>query len=66
LGPDGFLRRCIYYSEVKDILEGCHPNPCEGHFDGISTAQKVLLVDYMYSSLFKDAHEFARCCDPYQ
>ena len=66
LGQDGVLRRCIYASEVNDILQGCHSDSCGGHFAGISTAQKVLLAGYWWPSLFRDAHQFARKCDPCQ
>ena len=34
LGKDGVLCRCINPSEVQDILEGCHIDPCGGHFAG--------------------------------
>ena len=46
LGKDGVLRHCINPSEVQDILEGCHTDPCGGHFAGEATARKALLVGY--------------------
>ena len=64
LGKDGVLRQCINPSEVQDILKGCHTDPCEGHFADEATARKALLVGYWWSSLFKDAHEFTKRCDP--
>ena len=66
LGKDGVLRRCINPSKVQDILEGCHTNPCGGHFAEEATARKALLAGYWWPSLFKDAHEFTRKCDPCQ
>jgi len=64
LGQDGILRRCIYKSEINDILQGSHSDACGGHFAGTSTVQKVLLASYWRPSLFKDAHEFTRKCNP--
>ena len=60
------LRRCINPSEVQAILEGCHTDPCGGHFAGEATARKALLARYWWPSFFKDAHEFTRRCDPCQ
>jgi hypothetical protein len=66
LGKDGVLRRCIFESEVENILQGCHADVCGGHFAGDSTARKVLLAGFWWPSLFKDAHRFVRRCDPCQ
>ena len=66
LGKDAVLRHCINPSEVRVILEGCHSDPCGGHFAGEATARKALLAGYWWPSLFKDAHEFTRRCDPCQ
>ena len=66
LGKDGILRRCIFESEVDNILEGCHSDVCGGHFAGDSTARKVLLAGFWWPTLFKDAHKFVRRCDPCQ
>ena len=66
LGNDGVLCRCINPSEVQDILEGCHTKPYGGHFAGESTVRKAFLTGYWWSSLFKDAHEFTKWCNPRQ
>ena len=66
MDKDGVSRRCINPSEVQDILEGCHTDPCGGHFVGEAIARKALLAGYWWPSLFKDAHEFTRKCDPCQ
>ena len=58
LGKDGVLRRYINPSEVQAILEGCHTDPCGGHFAGEATVRKALLAGSWWPSLFKDAHEF--------
>ena len=64
LGKDAMLRRYINPNEVQAILEGCHSDPCGGHFVGEATTRKALLAGYWWPSLFKDAHEFTRRCDP--
>ena len=66
LGKDVVLRCCVNPSEVQAILEGCHSDPGGGHFAGEATARKALLAGYWWPSLFKDAHEFTRQCDPCQ
>ena len=65
-GKDGILRRCIFQSEVLSILEGCHMDSCGGHFAGDSTARKALTAGYWWPTLFKDAHQYTRQCDPCQ
>ncbi len=63
---DGILRRCIFSSEVCTILEGCHLDSCGGHFVGDSVAHKALQAGYWWPTMFADAHQFLRCCDPCQ
>ena len=64
LGKDGVLCRCINPNEVQDILEGCHTDPCGGHFAGEATIRKAFTFGYWWPSLFKDAYEFTKKCDP--
>jgi hypothetical protein len=65
-GRDGVLRRCIYTHEIPMVLEGCHSDACGGHFAGDVIARKALLAGYWWPSLFKDAYQYARKCDPCQ
>jgi len=65
-GRDGLLRRCIFQSEVRIILEGCHLDSCGGHFAGDSTARKALMAGYWWPTMFSDAHQYVRRCDPCQ
>ena len=44
----------------------CHFSPCGGHFGGIRTLAKVLQCGYYWPTIFKDAQEFVKCCDPCQ
>ena len=65
-GKDGVLRRCIFQSEASTILEGCHSDNCGSHFAGDSTARKALLSGYWWPTMFADAHQYVRRCDPCQ
>ena len=65
-GKDGVLRRCVFQSEIELILEGCHADGCGGHFAGDTTARKVLLAGYWWPTLFNDAHQYVKRCDPCQ
>ena len=65
-GKDDVLRRCINPSEVSMILSGCHNDACGGYFAGWATAQKALRAGYWWPTLFKDATNFVKKCDPCQ
>jgi hypothetical protein len=65
-GKDAVLRRCIFTHEIPMVLEGCHSDLCGGHFAGDVTARKALLPGYWWPTMFKDAHQYARRCDPCQ
>ena len=45
------------------ILKSCYDAAYGGHFGGHRTAAKVLQSGYYWPSIFKDAYEFAKCCD---
>ena len=51
---------------MDTILEGCHLDSCGGHFVGISTARKALMVAYWWPTIFFDAHQFVCRCDACQ
>ncbi|XP_073395187.1 uncharacterized protein [Physcomitrium patens] len=53
-------------NEARTILEGCHLDSCGGHFKGDNPARKVLQAGYWWPTLFADAHQFTRRCDPCQ
>ena len=65
-GKNGVLRRCIFTHEIPMVLEGCHLDPCGGHFPEDVTTRKALLAGYWWATMFKDAHQYARKCDPCQ
>ena len=39
---------------------------CGGHFAGLVTAQKALQSGYWWPTLFIDANQYAKRCDPCQ
>ena len=65
-GKDGVLRRCVFASEIQTILEGCHLDSCGGHFAGDTTARKAMMAGYWWPTMFSDAHQYVRRCDPCQ
>ncbi|GJV76392.1 reverse transcriptase domain-containing protein [Tanacetum coccineum] len=52
------IRRCVHGKESLDILEACHNGPTGGHHGANLTAKKVFDVDFFWSTIYKDAHEF--------
>jgi len=42
MGADNLLRTCVTSKEAHNILWHCHNSPYEGHFNGETTAAKVL------------------------
>ncbi|KAL4334445.1 hypothetical protein GQ457_07G008210 [Hibiscus cannabinus] len=60
------LRRCVPEEEQKDIMYHCHAASCGGHFGGNRTTAKILQSGFYWSTLFKDAHTFAKECDQCQ
>ena len=65
-GRDGIIQRCLNPSEVQIILKGCHDEVCGGHFPGLVIAQKALQSGYWWPTLFTDANQYAKQCDPCQ
>ena len=63
---DQIFRRCIPDHEMQSVLSFCHASACGGHFASKKTAAKVLQCGFYWPTLFKDAHEFCRTCDPCQ
>lgn len=57
------IRRCVPYSEMKNILHECHSSAYRGHYGSERTVAKVLQVRFYWLTLFKDAHQFVKICD---
>ena len=65
-GVDSILRCCLTHEEAEVVLNDCHGGPCGGHLSGISTAQKILRVGYLWLSIFKDCVDAVKRCHPCQ
>jgi hypothetical protein len=63
MGPDEILRRCVMEEECPMILEEDHEGIARGHYGGKAIAQKVLGDDLWWSTLHRDAKQYARACE---
>ena len=52
--------RCLEKDNFDHVLTKLHDGPAGEHFDGETTAHKVLRVSYYWPTLLKDAHAYAR------
>jgi len=57
---DSILLRWLEKTEAEKVMQELHHGPAGGHFGGNTTAHKILHAGYYWSSLFKDAHYYAR------
>ena len=60
---DHVIRRCVLEEEISDILQSCHAVAYGGYFRWHKTTIKVLQSGYYWTSIFKDAYAFVKCCD---
>jgi hypothetical protein len=59
---DGVLLICLECEYEDNFLKELHDGPAGGHFTGNTTSHKILRVGYYWSTLFMDAHTYARKC----
>jgi ribonuclease HI/transposase InsO family protein len=64
--PDGVILRCVNKDESKKILKELHSGYCGGHFAARTTAHKILRAGYYWPTLFSDAYQHVRSCQPCQ
>ncbi|GKC47489.1 reverse transcriptase domain-containing protein [Tanacetum coccineum] len=64
--PDGMIRRCVYGSETRKILDECHHGPTGGHYAPSTTAKKVFDAGFYWPTIFKEAHTLVQNCDACQ
>ncbi|XP_038981148.1 uncharacterized protein LOC120110398 [Phoenix dactylifera] len=58
-----------YHAALKYLLDKKEAKPrlaCGGYFASKKTVAKVLQCGFYWPTMFKDAHEFCRTCDPCQ
>ena len=65
-GVDSILHNCLTHEEAELVLNDCHEGVCGGHLSGFSTAQKILRVGYLWSSIFKDCVDAVKWYHPCQ
>ncbi|GJU41524.1 reverse transcriptase domain-containing protein [Tanacetum coccineum] len=63
---DGMIRRCVYGSETRTILDQCHHGPTCGHYGPNVTAKKVLDSGFYWPTIIKEAHTLVSLCEACQ
>ncbi|GJS42276.1 reverse transcriptase domain-containing protein [Tanacetum coccineum] len=61
--PDGMIRRCVYGSKTKKILDACHHGQTEGHYGPSTTTKKLFDDGFYWPTIFKEAHTLAQNYD---
>ncbi|GJY72045.1 reverse transcriptase domain-containing protein [Tanacetum coccineum] len=64
--PDDMIRRCVYSSETRNILDECHHGPTRGHYGPSITAKKVFDAGFYWPTIFKEAQTLVQNCDACQ
>jgi hypothetical protein len=59
---DGVLMHCLEKEESEKVLSELHAGESDGHFDGDTTAHKVIRDGYYWPTLFRDSHALCRKC----
>ncbi len=59
---DLVLLRFLEKPEAEKVMQELHDGPARGHFEGNTTAHKILHTGYYWPIIFKDAREYARKC----
>jgi hypothetical protein len=60
------MHRCLTTFETQIVLKELHEGLIGGHFVANITTKKIINVGYGWPTLFKETHDFCRCCDSYQ
>ena len=55
---------CLTHDEDEIVLIDFHGGSCDGHLSRLATAQKILRVDYYWSSIFKYCVNAVKRCHP--
>nr|GEV27906.1 hypothetical protein [Tanacetum cinerariifolium] len=64
--PNQIIRWCVAGQEAIDILKACHSRPNGGHYEANYTAKKVFDSGFYWPTIYKDAFELVKHCDPCQ
>nr|GEV71476.1 reverse transcriptase domain-containing protein [Tanacetum cinerariifolium] len=60
---DQIIRHCVHGKEAFDILKACHEGPIGGHHGANLTAKKVFDADFIWPSIYHNAHDMIKSCD---
>ncbi|GJR80870.1 reverse transcriptase domain-containing protein [Tanacetum coccineum] len=63
---DGMIKRCVYCSKTRKILNECHHGPTGGHYGPSTTAKKVFDAGFYWPTIFKEAPSLVQNCDACQ
>ncbi|GJZ15087.1 reverse transcriptase domain-containing protein [Tanacetum coccineum] len=64
--PDWMIRKCVYGSETRKILDECHHGPTGGHYGPSTTTKKVFNTGLYWPTIFKEAHTLVQNYDACQ
>jgi hypothetical protein len=57
---DGVILRCLEHEDAEKVLRELHDGTTGGHFAGDTITHNILRANYYCSTLFRDAHTYAR------
>ena len=63
MGTDDQLRRCLEKGEQKQVITALHSDPLGGHFDAITTVNRIRTARYWWPYLIWDVKTYVRKCD---
>ncbi|RDX96602.1 pol, partial [Mucuna pruriens] len=59
---DQVIRRCILDTEIKSVLQFCHPASEGNHYGSTRIAWKVHDCGFYWPTIFRDAYQFVSTC----
>ncbi|XP_057852816.1 uncharacterized protein LOC131063058 [Cryptomeria japonica] len=63
---DGVMLKCVDQDQAQKLLFELHSGVCGEHYMAKKTTHKVLRVGFWWPTIFKDAHQLVKKCDPCQ
>lgn len=63
---DGVMLKCVDYDQSQKLLTKMHNGVCGGHYMAKKTTHKILRARFWWPTVFKDAHQLVKKCDPCQ
>ncbi|XP_059067512.1 uncharacterized protein LOC131858327 [Cryptomeria japonica] len=63
---DGVMLKCVDQDQAHKLLTEMDSGGCGGHYMAQTTAHKILRARFWWPTIFNDAHQLVRKCDPCQ